>query len=483
MPALQNAIDEFNDPRAVIWGQRVRGDLDALKTAESLAEPIVFQTLGDLRTRLGDVEALAASIADTDEASRLRRTAYAIRRRWDAWAAVYQAALPNAVQSAARIVDRFDRTEMLARLTSLREVLSRHQHGESWGKYLYLQELEQLAVSPHVHDPQIRADAATRVLARMHADELGEMQRKFLDLPALQGFEKELRKWSAYDVDLANLLVNLEAFEEQPFAITSLPLIETWSRLRFSAVPQHVKLATAIDQHYRNANVRLSVTEEFLNRMIPAVQNARAPVREIVMGAQVEGQSQSRMHLSVDVLPDEERIKLLLRGKGKMASKTQSNARGVTLLNRNDSQFYIEKLFVIDTDGLRVGRSNARASGDTNLIGLRTQFDSLPLLGPLVRRIAKQKHLESKPQARRIFENLVALRTSEQIDARASQQIAEAQQRAEERIINRLKSLDLNPATVSTMATNDRLTYRGRLAGEHQLAAYTVRPGRPRITC
>lgn len=480
MPALESALGEFNSPHAAIWAQRVLRDLDALQTAESLADPIIFRTLGELRRRLGEAEPLAASSAEANEASRLRRSAYAIRRRWDAWVAVHQAAQPGVSQSAARMVDRFDRTEMLARLTSLRGLLSRHRHGELWGKYLYVRELEQLAVSPNVHDPQIRAEAATRVLARMHADGLDEMQRKFLGLTTLQDLEKELRKWSTYEVDLADLLVNLETFEGQPSATASQPLIETWSRLRFSAVPQHVKLATAIDQHYRNANVRLSVTEEFLNRLIPAVRNASAPVREIILGAQVQGQSQSQMRLSVDVLPDDERIRLLLRGNGRMASKTQSNARGVTLLNRNDSQFYIEKLFVFDSEGLRVGRSNARASGDTNLIGLRTQFDSLPLLGSLVRRIAKQKHLESKPQTRRIFENLVAVRTSEQIDARASQQIAEAQQRVQERVINRLKSLQLDPATVSTMATNERLTYRGRLAGEHQLAAYTARPWAPK---
>jgi hypothetical protein len=148
----------------------------------------------------------------------------------------------------------------------------------------------------------------------------------------------------------------------------------------------------------------------------------------------------------------------------------------VTLFNQNRSKFMVQKLLALDTFGMRVGRTQATASANTALTGMMTRYDPLPIVGTMVRRIARQKHYESKPLATRILNGRIAYRAKQKIDLQLEQQMVAARQRLESRVIQPLQEMSLSPEALSMYTTQDRIVMRGRLAGVDQMAAHSARP-------
>ena len=84
-----------------------------------------------------------------------------------------------------------------------------------------------------------------------------------------------------------------------------------------------------------------------------------------------------------------------LQADGRIAANTQSTKGPVTIKNFNRSNFVLEKLFVMNRRGVHTGPARAAASGDSSIVGLQTRYDTFPLLGAMVRRVAQQRAFET----------------------------------------------------------------------------------------
>jgi hypothetical protein len=466
---------QFKDELAGNWAEAVLAHVDALNQTLDLNDEQAVVALHGLARLAGQVEAVAGRIDDFEEEVRLRSAGYALERRIEVWSALQRASAVDVGRRAALVQD-VDPRVMSAISAALRDVFAPDAHGDAWAEFLLLGEIDGMCQSASFADDAARAELAARVLSRIAETELTEDQQEFLSQSPLVEFQSELRRWTTLPVDGARLLAQLEAYEEHATLKSGDELAVQWNRLRWSVIPEQVALATALNTHYRNANVRFAVTEEFINRLLPAIRDVQAPVRERILGAEVRGQSASRTQMRVRLEPDPSRIRMRLDAHGYMAAQTSSTKGAVTMYNRNRSRFLIQKLFLMDGGGLLVGRSRGTAQAHTNLTGMQTQYDSFPILGSMVRRIAAQRHLESRSLTQRIIERRLAGRASNRIDTEVDGQLIEARQRWQKHILDPLERLDLDPTAIAMSTTDDRLVLRGRLAGKHQLAAFTARP-------
>jgi hypothetical protein len=478
-PAAKRLLEElgqFDDPLCQFWASKVQSGVYALRSAPSIYDPTSTRALAELTKLTQDANQLPERVRNQEDKSRLLIAAYGLRRRTDVWTTVAKAAHPAIEQRASEIAGSIDRREMLARIDDLQRLLKGTPHEQAWGKYLKLESLKTLAISPAVHDVTQRLPLAREVLGRCNIESANDKQREFLSSPAVDNLDRELRRWVTQPVDLQALVYAIEDFELHLYERHAAVVTEGWNRLRWSALPEYTAVAEAIDLHYRNANMRISVTENFMNRMIPAMQNVKSRVREEILGAQVRGLSTSNMQLHVDLVDDPQSIRMRLEADGRLAANTQSTKGPVTIKNFNQSNFVLEKLFVMDRQGVRSGPARAAASGDSSIIGLQTRYDTFPLLGAMVRRVAQQRAFETRPLQRRIFENRVAANARKGIDSKVSQQLEVTQKHIEKRFIDPLSKMELDPTIIALSSSDNRAFYRGRLAGDHQLAAFTARP-------
>jgi PAS domain-containing protein len=108
-----------------------------------------------------------------------------------------------------------------------------------------------------------------------------------------------------------------------------------------------------------------------------------------------------------------------------------------------------------------------------------TEWDSLPIVGDMIRYVAHREFTQSRPIAKRITQRLIAKQTDEEFDKQLKSQISTAQDKFESRLLGPLQSLQLSPLVMDMQSTNDRLIARYRLADDSHLSSYTPRPLAP----
>jgi hypothetical protein len=474
VPALQRQFDEQSHPRAQAWSNQVKHQLTLLQREAEIYTQGSHTTLADLRQLVSTGKQIAKQIPTPAERSDLRRAVYALERRLALWTQVFRNADPRIVRQLEQYEQQLDPAAMLRILEAVDVELGHHP--DNWQRFLSLAHIRDVASSNSFFTVETRANIAAKVLNRLSETEFSEKQQAIISKRSVQALRGELRKWVTAPLPLTELLANIEEYEIQPIDSRSQPVSTAWHRTRFSLYPTQQNLAQTINTHYRNSNVRLAVTEEFLNRLVPAIQDVQAPVREQILGADVRGLSETRMGFRVNLVPDKAQIRMRLEGDGVMSAATQSTKGGVTLMNRNRARFFVQKILLMDPRGVRMLQTESAASGSTNLTGLRTRFDTFPIVGSLVRRAAQKQVFETKERARMEFENRVASKARSQMDDRLQNQVMNARQRLDEKIIQPLERMQLNPTALAMETTEDRMTLRSRLASDYQLASFTARP-------
>jgi hypothetical protein len=246
--------------------------------------------------------------------------------------------------------------------------------------------------------------------------------------------------------------------------------------LAWSAAEPDRQLAHELDEHYRNANIRLALTAEFLNRLAPEQPVANGVVNDNILGAAVHGTSTTNTQLTVKLIPDPLRVHLWIEAQGKVDSQTQSTSGPATFDNNGRSTFLVHKAVLIDRQGLWIANAAAEANSDTQLTGVRTSYDGWPLLGSLARNIAVSQHDSMLGAAERETDEKVATEASQSVNAEVKEHLSEAERAVRKNVYDPLAKLGVPPEPVTLETTAQRLTMRLRISGQNQLGGHTARP-------
>ena len=125
------------------------------------------------------------------------------------------------------------------------------------------------------------------------------------------------------------------------------------------------------------------------------------------------------------------------------------------------------------------GGTVVAVESNTRLRGVETDYDSVPLVGSLVREIALSRYQSLAPQAKQIQQGQIRSEVSSEVDEQVNRQLGEASERFTRHLLGPLGSLGLSPMVVDMQTTSNRLTARYRIGGDWQLAAFTPRPRAP----
>ena len=279
--------------------------------------------------------------------------------------------------------------------------------------------------------------------------------------------------------DYRKLIEDLETLESDPVHRCSKNLADAMQSLRFSEHIEQAAVAHAIGVHYRNANLRLAVSEEFINRMMPRQSIMEKPVRQNILGADTRGTSKVLTKLRVDFIKDASALKLALYLEGDISSKTKSSRQGVTFHNSSIANVNAVREVTISTQGVKIDGRPATVESHESLRNFSTDWDRLPILGDIVRQFAHQEFVQARPIAKRIMQKTIAKQTDDEFDKQLFEKVRTSKLQFSKRLIGPLQSLDLQPMVVDMQTTDTRLIVRYRLASLDQLSAYTSRPIAP----
>ena len=98
-----------------------------------------------------------------------------------------------------------------------------------------------------------------------------------------------------------------------------------------------------LEERYRAGNIRIRIAEEFINRLIPTETQVSAPVDDKVLGARVEGTSDTTSRLKVQLLEDDGRWVIGLDAQGEIESRTTSTKGAAVFENEASASFQANK--------------------------------------------------------------------------------------------------------------------------------------------
>ena len=460
-------LQKFSSTEA--WSASVIGNLQALATVASFSAPETLEILEQLEANVAASEKVFEQAIRNDQAE---AASILLRIRYDL---VKSIALWRACVSLGDVLDNriSDSSSPFMQASLIRPSFPKLE--THWQEYLLLNQLQEVLADPQASDASKRR-AARATLARYTSPVLSDSQNEYLKTAMPAELVEELRGMATEEVNLPKLMKSFETFMANKSGVHAAWIAREYQNLTWQTQPEANALASDINTHLRNANFRISVSDRWLNSLLPPVQETRERVNENVLGADVQGQSQIANRLQFRFIPDNSRIHVLFESIGRVISSTEASRSGFTVQNHGNARFHAARSLFIGKRGIETEATQARSSATNKVVGIASKLDNIPLLGSIARNAAKreidaQQHL-AKRHVEQKLESTVKQRFSEEIDT----QLNQLQNYLFTNLIEPLTILELEPTPMETRSTSDRMIMRYRLAGRDQLAATTARP-------
>ena len=456
------------------WAERTSKLLDRLSQLNDTSPARIQETVAMLRAAVADTHLVDERELDPNTAVEVRLTRHALLRRLDVWESLgnllHKGAAPSALAGAA------ESKQLELCLVELdRHVSAAGETGAQWRNYLMLDSLGEVAEGK-VLDRDQRRSLAQTVLTRIQKAGAHSEENKFLYEGPFAQLNAQLRGLAAEEVDGRALLESIEKFEAGGLPADAHALAEQCRLLDVSADEERRQLATWLTSHYRNANIRVTLSADLLNRMMPAELTKSAPVNEYVLGLPTQGWSTTRTGVGIRFLPSQDRLAMRMEAEGAVQAQTRTDSGPVRVFNQSDSNFIAHKDLALTPEGVIVYRAVASTHSRNRLRGIKTDFDHMPILGSIVESIALDQHAEKKPLAQAESQARVSRGVERGLDAEIDKHLKTADAALKERIIAPLSSLQLEPEVIEMQSNESRAIMRVRIAGEDQLASHTPRP-------
>jgi hypothetical protein len=279
--------------------------------------------------------------------------------------------------------------------------------------------------------------------------------------------------------NLEHLLAALELYESATDHEQAEVVHDVVAAFDRGTSPATRGVSAAVREHYLSPNVRVAVHQLLLTRLMPEATVQTGPLQDYVLGRKVRGTKTIEQSMGVRFIPASDAIRLELLVQGVVASRTVTESGPVAFHSRGAANFTVRKPITVSPAGMVLGAAVGTASNDTRLASIETDFDSVPIMGSLVRNIARNQHAESRDEASREVNDRIISRACREVDAQAEPRFNEMAERIRRTIWEPLTSLGLDPTPVAMQTTADMATARLRLAAAGQLAAHTPRPRAP----
>ena len=208
-------------------------------------------------------------------------TSHALERRITIWK---QIGRMGGMLAADAPVPAVDPRSFNKCLNDIDQLTSNSSEGHAWRKYLLIESLHDWAARRRNNDERLPRDLAQQVLKRFNQMSVTSHQRQFLTSGPMAALHQEMLRHTAEPVESNRLLQHLESYENSGLPSDARLLARDCQFLAVSSGAAQRELGERIEMHYRNANMRIAVTAELLNRMIPKREPEYAPVKDTIQG-------------------------------------------------------------------------------------------------------------------------------------------------------------------------------------------------------
>lgn len=454
------------------WVQRVEASSQRIVRSEQATGDDVTASIYELSHLVEEARALSVSLPSGAMRAELLRVAYAIERR----ATVWQAAHSAYSQTHFFISDESPQEYRRRCLERVEKALRKAEHEAYLRELLPLAKLREVLLSA---EEAAQSQTLQEVLTRVDAALMNDPKANTLNESPYRDLLFELRRCAAQPVDYASLLSLVERYESKGQYEDAVAIATACQQLRWQGNAAATLTGSELESHYRNANLRLVVSGELVNRLLPAERSFDEAVDERIVGARVFGNARTSAQLRARLLPDQSRWRVGLEVEGEVESETMATRGPATFLNEGLARYQARKTLLFDRLGMRTRATEVEADSATALRDVQTSVDRVPLIGWVARSIAIQQHAEQSAAARWEIAARLRHRARQKLDAEVEKELDQLQTDLDRRLLTPLREIQLGFEPLELQTTDEHLIGRYRLAAPHQLAAFTPRPREP----
>lgn len=371
-------------------------------------------------------------------------------------------------------------SSLLSSIQNLENYLASVGNGSLWLTYFHIPELKSALTA----DPEGPAGLAAAAKTQMHLmtrnTALDASQKAFTNHGTFQSLSSTLDQYVAavrwtnpaeatekLRADLKSLSTALDTYASSGEKAGELR--DSFARARYDAPDNGDRLASTLQKHLFNYNLRVLVSEAFLNRLMSQNRVEQGPVNDFILGANVYGNQITNTAVDVDLKPSSNTVRFDLRLSGNINSNTQGVTPQATVYTIGNHTFNARKEINFDGQTFSTMPATIAVSPRNTTTGISTQMSGIPIIGRIAQRIATDQVEAKRGEA----ESIAASRVQDNVLPRFNQDVdrsfAEQGDKLNREVFSGLRATKLFPDTYNYQSTDQLMTMNARVMSPHQI--------------
>jgi hypothetical protein len=244
-----------------------------------------------------------------------------------------------------------------------------------------------------------------------------------------------------------------------------------FANIRLISADGGQRLVSTLERQFFNYNLRVVVTEPFLNKLIAQCRTESGPVFDCILGARVTGCQITNTAVNVDLKPSSNTARFDLKLDGHIRSNTQGVTPQATVYTDGNHTFCAAKEVTFDGKNFTTAPAVISVSPHNTTTGIATKFSGVPLLGGIANRFAARQVEAKRGEAESIAASRVSDRVLPQFNQEVDSSFATQGAKLETEFFAGLRSSGLFPDAYVYQSTDNVLSISARLMAPNQVAA------------
>ena len=384
------------------------------------------------------------------------------------------------------------REKLAGSVTVLNTYLKSFDTGATWIDFLSLNEVA-VAVQKKAPAKQDLDTLRAALKTLQTKDNLGNAaQIKFLQEPQFEAVETGLAAYlavagkpmaapkppgkplddktrSALRPHLVTLAAAIASYEETASRTAATRARKALMAIQGISRSQYEQLGEALRPHYLGYNLRVVASEQLLARYVAQTRVEKKPVRDVILEAQVRGDSTTTARVGIDLLPSQQGARFNMVLEGKTITDTRADKKGASIFTHGEHTFSATKLVHFDGDRFTTKPAEVAVDANNTIVDVAAKSS-------LVRRIARKKAIKLTPRSEQIAAQKVAADVAPEFNGEVDKQFKQATADLAKHVNGPLDELKLAPAGRSVTSTDTELRVSSQLMGSGELAGGMPNP-------
>ncbi len=276
--------------------------------------------------------------------------------------------------------------------------------------------------------------------------------------------------------EITALLDAVADFSDDPSAKSEAALRSQIAKVRSSAPDGGAALGGVFNKHYLNYNLRVVVSEGFLNRIAGDVRRESSRINDSALGARIVGNQTSDVTASVDIQPSQNNARFNIVLNGVVSTSSMAYASQATIRTVGRHTFNASKSVTFDGTSFQTEPARVSVRANNQPVGASTRYSGR-LFGRMAEGIAMDEANNRRGQANSYTQRSIRDEVGPKFNTEVDSKFSDASMELQNRLYGPLREYGLYPDAMSYTSTSNAIHVRTRLSGENEIGGGQAAPG------